>query len=141
MASSTLVELTTRLDFFKERRSQLMEQLHNLDLSHGTSSQGTAHKFSPPWNSPRWKWDANKHNALYIYDACVYFCINCNYSFSYSLYSLKSSDDAAKYSLVICNGCNDLNGRNDHAKVVNPVLLIFFYLFFIFLSDCCCSLW
>ncbi|KAM0954151.1 putative Rho GTPase activation protein [Dioscorea sansibarensis] len=53
MASSTLVELTTRLDFFKERRSQLMEQLHNLDLSHGTSSQGTTHKFSPPWNSPR----------------------------------------------------------------------------------------
>ncbi|KAL4590618.1 hypothetical protein LXL04_003555 [Taraxacum kok-saghyz] len=38
-ASSTLVELTTRLDFFKERRSQLMEQLHNLDLNYGTSSQ------------------------------------------------------------------------------------------------------
>ncbi|KAF7833322.1 rho GTPase-activating protein 7-like isoform X1 [Senna tora] len=35
VASSTLVELTTRLDFFKERRSQLMEQLHNLDLNYG----------------------------------------------------------------------------------------------------------
>ncbi|KAL8200036.1 hypothetical protein R6Q57_011375 [Mikania cordata] len=35
-ASSTLVELTTRLDFFKERRSQLMEQLHNLDLNYGS---------------------------------------------------------------------------------------------------------
>lgn len=31
MASAALVELTSRLDFFKERRSQLMEQLHNLD--------------------------------------------------------------------------------------------------------------
>lgn len=68
------------------------------------------------------------------------FALTAIIRFSYSLYSLKSSDDAAKYSLVICNGCNDLNGRNDHAKVVNPVLLIFFYLFFIFLSDCCCSL-
>ncbi|KAK4278864.1 hypothetical protein QN277_016646 [Acacia crassicarpa] len=35
VASSTLVELTTRFDFFKERRSQLMEQLHNLDLNYG----------------------------------------------------------------------------------------------------------
>ncbi|XP_071707688.1 rho GTPase-activating protein 7-like isoform X2 [Rutidosis leptorrhynchoides] len=43
-ASSTLVELTTRLDFFKERRSQLMEQLHNLDLSYATSSQDPIHK-------------------------------------------------------------------------------------------------
>lgn len=53
VASSTLVELTTRLDFFKERRSQLMEQLHNLDLNHGTSSfsQGSAYRSSPPWNS------------------------------------------------------------------------------------------
>ncbi|XP_057479282.1 rho GTPase-activating protein 7-like [Actinidia eriantha] len=51
-ASSTLVELTTRLDFFKERRSQLMEQLHNLDLNYGTtSSQDFAYKPStPPWN-------------------------------------------------------------------------------------------
>ncbi|WOK96040.1 rho GTPase-activating protein 7 isoform X3 [Canna indica] len=53
VASSTLVELTTRLDFFKERRSQLMEQLHSLDLSHGASSQGLAYKSSPPWNNPR----------------------------------------------------------------------------------------
>ncbi|KAI8573294.1 hypothetical protein RHMOL_Rhmol01G0267100 [Rhododendron molle] len=36
-ASSTLVELTSRLDFFKERRSQLMEQLHNLDLNSRTA--------------------------------------------------------------------------------------------------------
>ncbi|KAJ4790749.1 Rho GTPase activation protein (RhoGAP) with PH domain-containing protein [Rhynchospora pubera] len=54
VASSTLVELTTRLDFFKERRSQLMEQLHSLDLSHGATSQGFQYnKPSPPWNSPR----------------------------------------------------------------------------------------
>ncbi|XP_077250883.1 rho GTPase-activating protein 7-like [Tasmannia lanceolata] len=52
--SSALVELTTRLDFFKERRSQLMEQLHNLDASYGTSSQGLLFKNSPPWTtSPR----------------------------------------------------------------------------------------
>ncbi|KAK1294522.1 hypothetical protein QJS10_CPA16g01038 [Acorus calamus] len=50
--SSALVELTTRLDFFKERRSQLMEQLHNLDLSYGMSSQGIVYKASPPWTSP-----------------------------------------------------------------------------------------
>ncbi|GMG99991.1 hypothetical protein Nepgr_001831 [Nepenthes gracilis] len=44
-ASSTLVELTTRLDFFKERRSQLMEQLHNLDLNYGTAvSQDYLHR-------------------------------------------------------------------------------------------------
>ncbi|PWA75680.1 Pleckstrin homology domain-containing protein [Artemisia annua] len=50
-ASSTLVELTTRLDFFKERRSQLMEQLHNLDLSYGNSSQDFTYKQpSPGWN-------------------------------------------------------------------------------------------
>ncbi|XP_020085776.1 rho GTPase-activating protein 7-like isoform X1 [Ananas comosus] len=54
VASSTLVELTTRLDFFKERRSQLIEQLHSLDLSHGAvPSQGFVYKSSPPWNSPR----------------------------------------------------------------------------------------
>ncbi|XP_043691545.1 rho GTPase-activating protein 7-like [Telopea speciosissima] len=54
-ASSALVELTTRLDFFKDRRSQLMEQLHNLDLGYGTaSSQSLAYKpSSSPWNSPR----------------------------------------------------------------------------------------
>lgn len=32
-ASAALVELTTRLDFFKERRSQLMDQLNSLDPS------------------------------------------------------------------------------------------------------------
>ncbi|XP_076939878.1 rho GTPase-activating protein 7-like isoform X2 [Bidens hawaiensis] len=45
-ASSTLVELTTRLDFFKERRSQLMEQLHNLDLNY--ASQDFMYKQSSP---------------------------------------------------------------------------------------------
>ncbi|KAL3529945.1 hypothetical protein ACH5RR_009267 [Cinchona calisaya] len=49
-ASSTLVELTSRLDFFKERRSQLMEQLHNLDLNYGT----TAHDLMYKSSSPRW---------------------------------------------------------------------------------------
>ncbi|XP_020550414.1 rho GTPase-activating protein 7 isoform X3 [Sesamum indicum] len=50
-ASSTLVELTTRLDFFKERRSQLMEQLHNLDLNYGSTPQDFVYKLSsPPWN-------------------------------------------------------------------------------------------
>ncbi|KAK6925493.1 Ternary complex factor MIP1, leucine-zipper [Dillenia turbinata] len=50
-ASSTLVELTTRLDFFKERRSQLMEQLHNLDLNYGTPSQEFIYKpSSPQWS-------------------------------------------------------------------------------------------
>ncbi|KAG2671031.1 hypothetical protein I3760_14G114100 [Carya illinoinensis] len=51
-ASSTLVELTTRLDFFKERRSQLMEQLHNLDLNYSTtSSQDFVFRtLPPPWN-------------------------------------------------------------------------------------------
>ncbi|KAG9458133.1 hypothetical protein H6P81_002641 [Aristolochia fimbriata] len=55
VASSALVELTTRLDFFKERRSQLIEQLHNLDPSYGTSSsQSILYKASPPWaTSPR----------------------------------------------------------------------------------------
>ncbi|PIA53778.1 hypothetical protein AQUCO_00900392v1 [Aquilegia coerulea] len=50
--SSALVELTTRLDFFKERRNQLMEQLHSLDLNSGlASSHGFAYKpSSPPWN-------------------------------------------------------------------------------------------
>ncbi|GAV62123.1 PH domain-containing protein/RhoGAP domain-containing protein/Lzipper-MIP1 domain-containing protein [Cephalotus follicularis] len=51
-ASSALVELTTRLDFFKERRSQLMEQLHTLDLNYGTtSSQDFIYRpSSPQWN-------------------------------------------------------------------------------------------
>ncbi|KAK8943255.1 hypothetical protein KSP39_PZI008974 [Platanthera zijinensis] len=53
-ASSTLIELTTRLDFFKERRSQLLEQLHSLEHSHGISPQGFPYSpSSPPWNSPR----------------------------------------------------------------------------------------
>ncbi|GER40737.1 Rho GTPase activation protein (RhoGAP) with PHdomain [Striga asiatica] len=49
--SSTLVELTTRLDFFKERRSQLMEQLHNLDLNYGSvAPEDFPYKLSsPPW--------------------------------------------------------------------------------------------
>ncbi|KAK9062702.1 hypothetical protein SSX86_019891 [Deinandra increscens subsp. villosa] len=47
-SSSTLVELTTRLDLFKERRSQLMEQLHNLDLRY---TQGFTYEQQPPsWN-------------------------------------------------------------------------------------------
>nr|DAD29315.1 TPA_asm: hypothetical protein HUJ06_030783 [Nelumbo nucifera] len=52
VASSALVELTTRLDFFKERHSQLMEQLHNLDLGYGaTSPPGLLYKpSSPSWN-------------------------------------------------------------------------------------------
>ncbi|XP_021762078.1 rho GTPase-activating protein 7-like [Chenopodium quinoa] len=52
-ASSTLVELTTRLDFFKERRSQLMEQLHNLDLNYGVAnSQDYLYRpSSPSWSS------------------------------------------------------------------------------------------
>ncbi|KAH7445792.1 hypothetical protein KP509_01G024700 [Ceratopteris richardii] len=50
--SYALAELSSKLDFFKERRSQLMEQLHNLDL-----------KFTPPssansqdgtYSSPQW---------------------------------------------------------------------------------------
>ncbi|CAN1830641.1 Rho GTPase-activating protein 7, partial [Linum perenne] len=52
-ASSALVELTTRLDFFKERRSQLMEQLHNLDLNYGTTTTSQDFVYrpsSPPWN-------------------------------------------------------------------------------------------
>lgn len=54
VASSTLVELTTRLDFFKERRSQLMEQLHSLDLGHGSAApQGFSYKPPSPWNNPR----------------------------------------------------------------------------------------
>lgn len=53
IASAGLLGLTTRLDFFKERRSQLMEQLHNLDSTYG-ASQGMLFKTSPPWtSSPR----------------------------------------------------------------------------------------
>ncbi|XP_078442596.1 rho GTPase-activating protein 7-like isoform X2 [Wolffia australiana] len=53
VASATLVELTARLDFFKERRSQLMKQLHNLDVGHTGSPHGLRFKASPPWASPR----------------------------------------------------------------------------------------
>ncbi|KAJ0243352.1 Rho GTPase-activating protein 6 [Hirschfeldia incana] len=50
-ASAALMELTTRLDFFKERRSQLMQQIQNLDLNYGTSSSSSVHRSSsPPWN-------------------------------------------------------------------------------------------
>ncbi|CAI9781308.1 unnamed protein product [Fraxinus pennsylvanica] len=50
-ASSTSVELTTRLDFFKERRSQLMEQLHGLDQNYAAKTQNFLYKpSSPPWN-------------------------------------------------------------------------------------------
>ncbi|KAL1555193.1 rho GTPase-activating protein 7-like isoform X2 [Salvia divinorum] len=49
--SSTLVELTTRLDFFKEMRSQLMEKLHKLDLNNGSMPHDFVYKLSsPPWN-------------------------------------------------------------------------------------------
>ncbi|GMP91452.1 hypothetical protein CsSME_00042151 [Camellia sinensis var. sinensis] len=51
LASSTLVELTTRLDC-KERRTQLMEQLHNLDLNYGTAS---SQDFAYIPASPSWK--------------------------------------------------------------------------------------
>uniref|UniRef100_A0A1J3EY11 Rho GTPase-activating protein 6 n=1 Tax=Noccaea caerulescens TaxID=107243 RepID=A0A1J3EY11_NOCCA len=49
-ASAALIELTTRLDFFKERRSQLMQQIHNLDLNYGSSSSSVHRSSSPPWN-------------------------------------------------------------------------------------------
>ncbi|CAL5354000.1 unnamed protein product [Camellia sinensis] len=51
LASSTLVELATRLDC-KERRTQLMEQLHNLDLNYGTAS---SQDFAYIPASPSWK--------------------------------------------------------------------------------------
>ncbi|XP_047982795.1 rho GTPase-activating protein 7-like isoform X2 [Salvia hispanica] len=40
--SSALVELTSRLDFFRARRSQLMEQLH-LDPNHGSTPQDSVY--------------------------------------------------------------------------------------------------
>ncbi|KFK25490.1 hypothetical protein AALP_AA8G121400 [Arabis alpina] len=49
-ASAALMELTTRLDFFKERRSQLMQQIQNLDLNYGSSSSSVHRSSSPPWN-------------------------------------------------------------------------------------------
>lgn len=53
VASSTLIELTSRLDFFKERRSQLMEQLHNLDLNYET---GPAQDLMYKPSTPNWNW-------------------------------------------------------------------------------------
>ncbi|KAL5720107.1 hypothetical protein ACHQM5_012805 [Ranunculus cassubicifolius] len=43
LSSSTLVDLTRRLDFFKERRSELIQQLDNLNLGYASSS-------FPPWS-------------------------------------------------------------------------------------------
>lgn len=50
--SSALVELSSRLDFFKERRSQLMEQLHNLDLTFTSPSSVNSH--DGMYSSPSW---------------------------------------------------------------------------------------
>lgn len=82
-ASSALVELTTRLDFFKERRSQLMEQLHNLDLNYSTSSQGftpsqgftssQGFTYKPP--SPQWHWlktEEEDHENECSISCCLY---------------------------------------------------------------------
>ncbi|CAI9778278.1 unnamed protein product [Fraxinus pennsylvanica] len=49
-AASTLFELTTRLDFFKERRSQLMEQLQSLDLNYETPQDNMYKSSSLDWN-------------------------------------------------------------------------------------------
>ncbi|KAI5070535.1 hypothetical protein GOP47_0014878 [Adiantum capillus-veneris] len=51
--SYALVELSSRLDFFKERRSQLMEQLHNLDLKF-TSSPSSVNSQDGTYSSPQW---------------------------------------------------------------------------------------
>lgn len=71
-ASSTLVELTSRLDFFKERRSQLMEQLHNLDLNYGTTSSAQDFMYKP--SSPTWNWRRNElaHNLCPLYILSYY---------------------------------------------------------------------
>ncbi|KAG0559455.1 hypothetical protein KC19_10G106200 [Ceratodon purpureus] len=50
-ASAALVELTTRLDFFKERRSQLMDQLNSLDPSLVPASV-SGHDHMIPSHSP-----------------------------------------------------------------------------------------
>ncbi|KAL3676888.1 hypothetical protein R1sor_026836 [Riccia sorocarpa] len=54
LASTALAELTTRLDFFKERRSQLMEQLQSLDptLVPPNLSGHDLIPASPPLTSP-----------------------------------------------------------------------------------------
>ncbi|XP_041994467.1 rho GTPase-activating protein 7-like isoform X1 [Salvia splendens] len=41
--SSALVELTSHLDFVRARRSQLMEQLHNLDPNHSSTTQDSVY--------------------------------------------------------------------------------------------------
>lgn len=50
--SNALVELSSRLDFFKERRSQLMEQLHNLDLKFDSPS--SVNSQDGAYSSPQW---------------------------------------------------------------------------------------
>lgn len=53
VTSAALAELTSRLDFFKERRTQLVEQLQNLDSSL-TPSLVSGHdsiSSSPPWTT------------------------------------------------------------------------------------------
>lgn len=86
-ASSTLVELTTRLDFFKERRSQLMEQLHSLDLNYGAApSQDFAYRPS----SPPWSWFQHSFTNFV-------HCQNCQRHLSPHLYILA-------YSVAYSNG-------------------------------------
>lgn len=62
-ASSTLVELTTRLDFFKEKRSELIEQLHNLDVNYGNAASSQDFIFRPP--SP--SWNVNTASSVYSF--------------------------------------------------------------------------
>lgn len=86
-ASSALVELTTRLDFFKERRSQLMEQLHNLDLNYGTtSSQDFIYRpSSPPWNWQKTIWcsPASQCGCCTFFQNCIYlYVVNCLLNFN-----------------------------------------------------------
>eukprot|EP00249_Psilotum_nudum_P024376 c29169_g2_i2 orf=419-3184(-) len=55
LSSYALAELTARLDFFKERRSQLMEQLHNLDLTFAPSplnDHDPMYSSAQPWTCP-----------------------------------------------------------------------------------------
>ena len=53
VAASTLPELTTRLDFFKKWRPQLMEQLHDLDVNYGL---GISHDDFHRPSQPSWSW-------------------------------------------------------------------------------------
>ena len=105
VASSTLVELTTRLDFFKERRSQLMEQLHNLDLNYGsTTSQDFVYKPS----SPSWSWLAKLvlHRIIHVEEE---FWLTCCISF-----------DSLHIFVSLCGPCTVL---------FSPLLFNFFPLF------------